>query len=223
MMLVHIAGVPGAGKSTLGDMIAERFGGDGSVLVEDADTWMHDDDNAAGSELNDIFLQWDGIADPNTRAAAEPAMRERHAARWETLKRAALDALLARALLVGARMVVVVGLLDHFSLDGAWFEMPPDTVRLYLDPPAETVLAQYYGRFEKMQWWAEVVARGYVQSSKEKLAEIDALRALHVDEHSYRPVRSQTKALDEIGRLLLGLGLPGGVSGTVQRTAEEGV
>jgi hypothetical protein len=153
-VVIHIAGASGSGKSTLAGRIRETFGD--SVAVKDTDEFIQRGDDEA-----------------NRLAPFEQGDPKRYMAELASLKTRKIDEFLAEN--HTKRVVVLVGLMDHFGLKKPFYDVVRAAFKYYIDIKPADLLRQFYSRLVQEGTTAgwEGIARGddYVWSSKEIVAE----------------------------------------------------
>jgi len=181
LSLTHIAGAPGSGKSTLMRAIQKQFGV--QVYTEDADSWIQYNEDSGRKLL----------------AITDPIDYERQ---WRLLKSENVIRAIQQNL---TKHIVIIGLLDHFSFPekSYWFEMPSITNKLYLSPPTEVILQQYYSRAATTPGFMEAVIQRHVviDSSQQKLAQIPELEQLHIH-HGYQCFASKGAILSHLAHTI---------------------
>jgi hypothetical protein len=191
MIVVHVSGTPGSGKTTLG----QKFLGDSRIAVIDTDELINGADETAL-----LFLRGTGTPEDIHR----PYRRG-----WKKLFRKRLWKAYHQAEDDGKMILLFTGILNHMSPPpGMVMEMPFAMMQKYfLDIPLPQLLRQFYGRFTKdflndEEFWTGVAEGRYgIPSSNEYLKDFKQEKTWHF-EHGYRLV-STKKMEKKIKRLLM--------------------
>jgi hypothetical protein len=174
MILIHVSGVPGSGKTTLGQKFAALEG----VIVVDTDELISDDDQREMMKLDSTGPPED-IHGPYRIA-------------WEGLFTLALVNEFNKAREKGAKLLLFTGILNQLSPPpGSILPMPFIEIEKYfLDPPPPQLLRQFYTRYtkelndDKQFWMAVATGRYQIPSSRTYMKSMENEKKWHMN-HGY--------------------------------------
>jgi len=185
LIIMHISGMPGSGKSTLGERIARELG----VRVVDTDELI-EHKTPFGDELS--MLEKQG-----------PRGSPVYLARWREIFSSQIQRDIDKAKAAGARIIVFVGILDHFGHGADPITMPQATRRIYISIPVSVLLFQFYTRYTKLfsredSFWSDLAAdRELIPSSKDYMKDAVKTQRWH-EENGY-----SSETTDEIYQLIV--------------------
>ena len=164
MLIIHVSGNPGSGKTTMGKKLQLLEG----VEVVDTDEIFTEQDE------DQVMALWN---DGKTKEAREL---------WkETFSKRLVDAAHSHE---NATVLVFTGILNHGNLEGQILEMPFKNVEKYfIDISPAQLLRQFYGRLAKLlaedNTFAEEIAnnRWTVESSVDYLAQSQREKQWHLN------------------------------------------
>ena len=176
LMVVHISGSPGSGKTTLGNRIKKKLNKRG-VRVVDTDELITRD-TLGGKEL--IVLE------------QEPDDTH-YVKRWREIFAEEINRTIMKYEKDHYSLVLVfVGILNHWGgPKGNTAEMPEANLKLFLDVPMTTLLKQTYQRYnvemkDDEEFWRDVAAgRDVIPDSTHIISMATQEREWH-DEHGYK-------------------------------------
>ena len=169
--VIHISGVPGSGKTTLGEFITAQ--NISSVAVVDTDTLIeHNTPNG------DILT------------SLEAGPYDVYKQTWRAIFSAEISKAIEKS---NASTVVFVGILDHWGgPDAEPVQMTQATHRFYIDIPRARLLYQFYSRLATIppddEYWHKAATGpdGYaIPGSKQLLNDASKTKVWH-ETHDYR-------------------------------------
>jgi gluconate kinase len=174
MRVIHLSGIPGAGKTTLGQKFAALEG----IVVVETDGLLTEEDLEELRKLSGTG-SFDETHIPRIEAWKAMFIRVLRKEYYEAIEK-------------GARVILFVGILDqHARSPGAIVEMPfADIDKLFLKVPLRQLLRQFYSRYTKElykdeEFWEGVETGRYkIPSSRTFLASVDVQEKWH-REHGY--------------------------------------
>jgi len=190
MIVIHVSGTPGSGKTTLG----EKFLNYSEISVVDTDELISQEDEEKLFLLRDTGLPED-IHRPYRRA-------------WKKLFRKQLWKAHDTALEQGKDIILFTGILNHMSPPPGMVAKMPfiQMAKYFLDVPLPILLRQFYSRFTKElldqeEFWEGVaIGRYVIPSSDQYLKDLKEEQAWHLS-HGYKLMTSK-KIEKKIKRLL---------------------
>ena len=163
MIIFHISGSPGSGKTTLGRDYKE-------FNVVDTDELISDEEGLVITQLQNIGKKDEAVA------------------KWKEIFLRNLRIVAYKA---QGKVLIFTGILNHYSPDGSILEMPFDNVhKFFIDIAPEQLLRQFYGRYTKElkddeEFWSGVSEGRYIiPSSAEYLKANREEKQWHL-EHGY--------------------------------------
>ena len=171
---MHISGIPGSGKTTIG----QKFSGLEGVIVVDTDELITDEDQKE-------MMKVDKKGPPED-------IHKLYREKWEEIFRKALIEEYHKAETKNARLLIFTGILNQMSPPpGMVVPMPfADIEKYFLDVPLPQLLRQFYGRYTKemnddQEWWQGVASGRYrIPSSRTYLKSLALEKHWHV-RHGY--------------------------------------
>ena len=152
MIVVHVSGTPGTGKTFFGKRLEELFS-QGNAVAKVVET----DELITAISPYGIKLE-----------ALKNSDREKYKSCWAIIFKGEIDAAIEREKNKGTSLVVLVGILRHWEPnDGTILEIPEAEVKLYLDLSLEQLLKRFYGRYSEdlgneKEFWCGVASDRYI-------------------------------------------------------------
>ncbi len=171
VQVVHIAGAPGSGKTTLGRDIARTMA---NVAVKDTDEFIQRD----MPEANRLRALADDLAGYDSE--------------WRAIWRRSVTQFIAAN---RNKLVIFVGLTDHFAShrrvddESRYYDLTlhcPEAKRFYLDVPMPVLLDQYYGRLSHVPATSRFANENTPGTPRAIVADALNIREYHVA-HGYAP------------------------------------
>lgn len=165
--IIHISGNPGSGKSTLGDEFKGRKG----VYVLDTDELVT------------------AIAEKKLLKYRDKGQDKKAQEYWKEFTKAGLSEAHIKAREQGAKLLLIVGILNNFSPDGGILPLPwRRAQKLFLDVPSDIILKRFYTRLAGIEqsYWKDLASGKHVlPSSKEVLESNEKDEKWHLA-HGYK-------------------------------------
>jgi hypothetical protein len=182
LIVVHVSGSSGTGKTTLGKKIADETKGKGqaAVLVQDTDKFIQHHVLAGR-----LLIELEKRTAPGTPPDNE------YMAAWRQILAYSLYMVYKAAVDQKKNAVVLVGLLDNWGGDNPPFELGKDVVKFYITIPMPLLLKQYYTRVVNgvdgpdEDFWKNLAEKRYhVSSSNQVIDGAQKLQSWH-QAHGY--------------------------------------
>ena len=180
LIVVHVSGIPGSGKSTLGERIAREL----NLRVVDTDDLIQHN-TPFGDELLKLEAQHE---------KASPV----YLARWREIFASQIQREIDKAKVAGVRILIFVGILDHWGHDTDPITIPEPVSKFYIFIPVPLLLFQFYTRYAKLfsredSFWSDIAeGRDEIPSSRFYMNDAVKTQRWH-EEHGY-----VSKTADEI-------------------------
>jgi len=174
--------MPGAGKTTLGESIASTLDNGKNICVIDTDELI-ELDTPHGDELLELEKLHDGDSDVYDK-------------RWREIFLAEIQRAIDSAQSKQMRIIVFVGILDHFGHGRTPITIDPATHRFYLDVPMDQLICQFYTRYSLMfpsthLFWKDVVdGHECIPGSTQYITDAGLAKQWHTD-HGYTAMSSE--------------------------------
>ena len=184
LRVVHVSGIPGSGKSTLGERIARELN---FRMVDTDDLIQHN--TPFGDELLKLEEQHE---------KASPI----YLARWREIFSSQIQREIDKAKVADARIIIFVGILDHWGQGADPITIPEPVSKFYISIPVPLLLFQFYTRYTKLfsredSFWSDIAdGRDEIPSSRLYMNDAVKKQRWH-EEHGY-----VSKTSDEIYRLI---------------------
>lgn len=176
MIILHISGIPGSGKSTLGDKLILNFSARNELRVIDTDSLIQRN-TPNGDELLEL----------------EKFSYEDYDKRWREIFSGEIKKQIEKAQIEQIRVLVFVGILDHFGHGKSPIEIHDATYRFYIKIATPQLLFQFYTRYAKLflnedTFWSDLAeGREYIPSSTQYIDDEKRAKQWHID-HGYLPI-----------------------------------
>ena len=188
-MIIHISGIPGSGKTTLGKTLEKIYGN--RIIVYDTDSFIQHH-NEAGKTLLEL---------------EKTSSIEEYRKAWIDILSNSIERFVE---LNKNRIIVFTGILNNFSPDDMIYRIDAD-YRFMLDVSLQEILRRYYMRVcddeklrtkeESSDFWNNLAEKNYsISSSKEIVNSYHRDIKWHTD-NGYELMTDQS-IIREIGRLI---------------------
>lgn len=179
MHIIHISGMPGSGKSTLGEKIAHTFVNSDVRVIDTDDLIVRNTPN--GNEL----LELEKLSQQQDPGGLK------YNTRWREIFSHEIQWNIDKSNEDGMKILVFVGILDHFGHQNDPIEIRNATHRYYIDISTQQLLFQFYTRYAKLfhnendSFWNDLANdREHIPSSQQYILDIDRTKKWHI-EHGY--------------------------------------
>lgn len=133
MWIVHVSGIPGSGKSYLGTFLEQHLGGKGIAVVDTDSLIQHN------TPIGDYLLELEQEADGTDGQKYNTA--------WGEIFTSEISKIIEEHTTAGqTRVLVLVGILDHFGHGADPVEIREPFMGFYMDVPDDLLLYRYYSR-----------------------------------------------------------------------------
>jgi hypothetical protein len=177
IIVVHISGVPGSGKTTLGTRITKEITAPSAIRVVDTDDLLVRD-TPIGNELRRL---------EDEISLSDPAGKN-YDTGWRTIFLAEIHKKIEEARADKIRVIVFVGILDHMGHGKYPLALGTAATHLfYIEIEVSQLLFQFYTRYsrlfgEKDQFWTDVSdGREVIPSSEQLLVDAKHTKQWHLE------------------------------------------
>ena len=198
LCVVHVSGIPGSGKSFLGTFLEKHLKSEGVAVVDTDDLIQHDTPN--GDRLLELEKKL-GIGDTGEQ--------EYHTV-WTEIFTSEISNAIEKHAKAKTRVLVLVGILDHFGHASDPVEIREPFVGFYMVVPDDLLLYRFYSRagaipFETEDgYWQHVAGlkqpRWSIPGSTDYLKDASKTTKWH-EEHGYTPLPAREKT-KRVGKVL---------------------
>lgn len=186
-IVVHISGIPGSGKSYLGEQIARKL----KLCVVDTDDLLKPD-----TPFGKILIALEKLGKAN------PA----YLARWREIFSSQIQGEIDKAKADDVGIIIFVGILNHWGHGDKPITITEPVTKFYLFNPMPRLLFYYYTRYAKESpseedpFWSDLAeGRDEIPSSKSYMNDAVEIQRWH-EEHGYVP-QTFDEIFQEISKL----------------------